>query len=132
MKSFVTTVIASSLLSLGLANPGEVVKRDPGGGVYVCPGANWTPTDLCQHIDMTDGGCWTIPWETLGSIGPDSGFICSMFVEPGNCVDTPGNLNSGGIITPGVADLTTWDSGVAGTWPGYWFTQARTVRCVYF
>lgn len=22
---------------------------------------------------MTDGGCWTIPWQTLGSIGPDPG-----------------------------------------------------------
>lgn len=35
--------------------------------------SNWTPSNLCQHIDMTNGGCWTIPWQTLGSIGPDSG-----------------------------------------------------------
>lgn len=35
--------------------------------------SNWTPSNLCEHIDMTDGGCWTIPWQTLGSIGPDSG-----------------------------------------------------------
>jgi hypothetical protein len=39
MKSIVTTVIASSLLSLGLANPVNVTKRDPAGGVYLCPGA---------------------------------------------------------------------------------------------
>ncbi|KAM0484491.1 hypothetical protein ACHAPE_007031 [Trichoderma viride] len=131
MKSFVTTVIASSLLSLGLANPVNVTERAPGGGVYLCPGANWTPSNLCQHIDMTNGGCWTIPWQTLGSIGPDSGWVCSMFVEPNNCVYSSGNLNSGGIYTPGVADLTTWNDGFTGKWNGYWFTDAKTIQCEY-
>lgn len=35
--------------------------------------SNWSPTNLCQDVQMTDGGCWTIPWQTLGSIGPDPG-----------------------------------------------------------
>ncbi|PTB45808.1 uncharacterized protein TrAFT101_001242 [Trichoderma asperellum] len=129
MKAFVITIIASSLLSLGLANPVNVTER-ASGGVYVCPGPNWSPTNLCQDVQMTDGGCWTIPWQTLGSIGPDPGWVCSMFVEPGNCFASSGNLNSGGIWTPGVADLTTWNDGVSGKWNGYWFTQARTIQCV--
>lgn len=117
--------------------------------------SNWTPSNLCQHIDMTNGGCWTIPWQTLGSIGPDSGeysinlpdaysfkvlssyqpqligWVCSMFVEPNNCVYSSGNLNSGGIYTPGVADLTTWNDGFTGKWNGYWFTDAKTIQCEY-
>ncbi|KAL7933718.1 hypothetical protein V8C35DRAFT_327651 [Trichoderma chlorosporum] len=121
MKSFTATIITISLLSLGVA----------GSGVFVCPGPNWTPSNLCMDVQMTDGGCWTSPWETLGSIGPDSGWICSMFVEPGNCVDTSGNLNSGGIESPGVADLQTWNDGQTGKPTGYWFNEARSVQCVF-
>jgi hypothetical protein len=54
-----------------------------------------------------------------------------MFVEPGNCVDTSGNLNSGGIEAPGVADLQTWNDGQTGKWTGYWFNEARSVQCVF-
>lgn len=106
-----------------------------------------------MDVQMTDGGCWTSPWDTLGAIGPDSGkhctikfprdtstcilnehtplgWICSMWVEPGNCVATSGNLNSGGIEAPGVGDLQTWNDGHTGKPTGYWFTQAKSVQCV--
>ncbi|KAK4079053.1 hypothetical protein Trihar35433_158 [Trichoderma harzianum] len=120
MKSLTPAIIASSLLSLGVA----------ADGVFVCPGPNWTPSNLCMDVQMTDGGCWTSPWETLGAIGPDSGWICSMWVEPGNCVATSGNLNSGGIEAPGVGDLQTWNDGHTGKPTGYWFNEARSVQCV--
>ncbi|KAL7962927.1 hypothetical protein V8C34DRAFT_300868 [Trichoderma compactum] len=121
MKSLTTAIIASSLLSLGVA----------GDGVFVCPGPNWTPSNLCMDVQMTGGGgCWTSPWDTLGAIGPDPGWICSMWVEPGNCSPTSGNLNSGGIEAPGVNNLQTWNDGNTGKPPGYWFTQAKSVQCV--
>ncbi|RFU74106.1 hypothetical protein TARUN_8145 [Trichoderma arundinaceum] len=126
MKSFITTLVASSLLSIGVA----------GEGAFVCPGPNWSPSNLCVDVDMTqNNGCWTIPWQTLGAIGPDNevsiiGWICSMWVEPGNCFNTVGNFNSGGIEAPGIGNLESWNDGQAGTWTGYWFTQAKTVQCI--
>ncbi|KAJ9160507.1 hypothetical protein NKR19_g3132 [Coniochaeta hoffmannii] len=110
----------------------EKVEKRLNGGVYVCPGPNWTGP--CQHINMANlpgdfPGCWTMPWQTLGSIGPDAGWICSMFVEPGNCDGSnPFNLNSGGIVTPGVADLRFFSR--AGKPQDYWFHNARTVQCI--
>jgi len=52
-----------------------------------------------------------------------------MFVEPGNCDGSnPFNLNSGGIVTPGVADLRFFSR--AGKPQDYWFHNARTVQCI--
>jgi hypothetical protein len=54
-----------------------------------------------------------------------------MFVEPNNCFATSGNLNSGGIFTPGVADLTQWNDGFTGKPTGYWFNNGKTVQCEF-
>jgi hypothetical protein len=57
------------------------------------------------------------------------GWICSMYVEPGNCDGSnPHNGNSGGIVAPGVSDLRFWSQG--GNAQDYWFHNARTVQCI--
>ncbi|KAB5569948.1 hypothetical protein GE09DRAFT_1101149 [Coniochaeta sp. 2T2.1] len=129
--------MAALLAGIAVSQPTDGVEKRQPGGVFVCPGPNWTGSSAapCQHINMANlpgdfPGCWTIPWQTLGSIGPDSGWKCNMFVEPSNCArNNPGNLFSPDIRTPGQGDLRFYNSG-QGKPQDYWFHNARTIQCL--
>ncbi|KAE8138883.1 hypothetical protein BDV38DRAFT_281445 [Aspergillus pseudotamarii] len=114
------TTLAPVLVGASLHNQATASRN-----VYMCPGPNWT--DPCSLFSFNIGECLNIEfWDTLGSIGPDPDLVCYLWIESGNCVNTVGNIDSGGIVDPGIAGLQTWDDGETGKPAGYWFNEAKS------
>ena len=121
MKSPIASTLAIiALVSSTIAAPTEAspVERDVSelskrttGGVYLCSGSNWQRCDVITYT-LTAGvwPCLALPSRFnghLGSIGPDPGILCRMYVIIGLKENGPTNLltwdNAAGPTPPAVS-----------------------------
>ncbi|RPA84906.1 hypothetical protein BJ508DRAFT_359296 [Ascobolus immersus RN42] len=96
-----STIFFASLLSVVLASPlsdTSLNKRGYPGNVFVCSGPKYT--NSCQILPVgTSGNCVKLPYNSLGSAGPDKGTICRIYES--QCT---GNFLAIAVY-PGVANL---------------------------
>ncbi|KAF1984298.1 hypothetical protein K402DRAFT_148672 [Aulographum hederae CBS 113979] len=112
-----TTIASTSTLLAPEPHLLPRVARAPNTvGVYYCTTAPWTGT--CKNNLYTIGGCynWGLPFAgTISSIGPDKGFVCSLF-KSADC-DMAAGVKQ--MVYPGFANLA--DLG--------WGEKPRSIRC---